>query len=43
MFVKRFRNQGLSAEEVSKKTTVTIQMDKEIMSGTNRMCAEAVQ
>lgn len=29
-FVKRFRNQGMSAEEVSKKTSVPIQMVKEI-------------
>ena len=29
-FVKRFRNQGLSAEEVSKKTSVPIEMVNEI-------------
>ena len=29
-FIKRFRNQGMSAEEVSKKTSVPIQIIKEI-------------
>ena len=29
-FVKRFRNQGMSAEEVSKRTSVSIQMVNEI-------------